>query len=109
MTTIKVMDPTAGAASYTRNEWNGLEIHTNGPVVVANVNASENDETGGYLQSYYSTVSVTNGLFNNNCLHVDGVCDYSNSGAVGLSVDSWGQITLLNVSASGNDSFGAQR
>jgi hypothetical protein len=106
VTTIKVLDVTAGPASFTGNGWMGMVIQTNGPVIVANINASENHQIGAFLQSYHGAVSVTNGTFNYNCSKVGGLCFYSGTGASGLEVHSWGLIKLFNIIAIGNDGPG---
>lgn len=81
------------ASSYT------LEVVTTGAITVTRVNVNNNTDGGARFDNVSSTISapitVTDSDFSNNA-----------SGSEGLYMDSKGAITLKNVTANGNASYG---
>jgi putative surface-exposed virulence protein len=83
---------------FGNNGSNGLEIHSNGPVVVNAVKAENNGESGIYVDNSTGSGTVT----------IDGVTGgvANNNIGSGIYVLSKGMITVKNMDANNNHQYG---
>jgi hypothetical protein len=94
--------PSGQSHSFTGNlGGDGLTVSTSGPIVMTDINCSSNSGTGlaidttiSSLWPQYDVIIKTAGTFSSN-------------GGDGLRVNSYGAITLANITASGNGGYGA--
>jgi hypothetical protein len=84
-----------GTNTFSGNGSYGLWVESTGAIEVNNVTANNNADSGGRINNtaYWSYISVPITLRNSN---------FIGNGYTGLSVGSYGDITLQNVIASGN-------
>lgn len=90
--TLGTAGVTISGSSFDDNVNIGLDINTNGTLLINGVTASRNDGTySGLVVDHASSVTISNGVFNNN------------TNSEGLTItDLTGNITLTNVFAEGN-------
>ncbi|MCC7116937.1 MAG: right-handed parallel beta-helix repeat-containing protein [Anaerolineales bacterium] len=88
-----------GYGSFNDNGGNGLEAHTNGNMVLLNLNASNNGGDGANL--------VTDKAAGGSNFTLGGFNVLSDNGGCGLCVVAAGAITASNITANGNGGVGA--
>jgi hypothetical protein len=106
-------------SSFDENFYSGLEITSNGAVVLSGVSASGNTGTyGGMLVDHAGSVTITNGVFNDNTAgegltikdltgNITLTNVYADGNKGGMTLTTKGNITLTDVSANGNTLYGA--
>ncbi len=106
-------------SSFDENFYSGLEINSNGAVVLSGVSASRNTGSyGGMLVDHAGSVTITNGVFNDNTAgegltitdltgNITLTNVYADGNKGGMTLTTKGNITLTDVSASGNAQYGA--
>jgi putative surface-exposed virulence protein len=93
----------SGTNDFTSNQDGGLSIHATGAVTLSNLSANNNQAGGG---AYVSNTFLGNGLPQNVTLTGYGNFIH-NLGWNGLTVNSYGMITLANLEARLNLEIGA--
>jgi hypothetical protein len=92
-----------GISFFAGNRDNGLEIYSKGAVSLQNISA-----TGSLLNNGVK-VDNTSGLDTlAQAVTISGTNTFSDNAAQGLHVESYGVITLNNVTATGNTGYGAE-
>jgi len=89
------------ANSFLSNPGRGLDIVTKGVITIANLEASYNGETGAFLVNSASTAAAPQKVT------LSGTSRFYENWFSGLYVDSYGAITLSNVTASWNGQSGS--
>ncbi len=106
-------------SSFDENFYSGLEINSNGAVVLSGVSASRNTGSyGGLLVDHAGSVTITNGVFNGNSagtgvdiqeltgnITLQNV--YADENLAGMILTTKGNITLKDVGANFNHEYGA--
>ncbi|MGA7194895.1 MAG: hypothetical protein WBW94_14805, partial [Anaerolineales bacterium] len=83
-----------GTSSFSGNSHSdGLDIESTGAITVNNVSADDNGGTGGDLDNEYGFMEP---------IKITGTNWFDDNGGGGLTVHSYGAITLNNIDASGN-------
>lgn len=106
---IFITDPDAtgnvilnGNNTFNNNGSTGLSISTNGTVTTNNITASGNAGTGTYINNTYLGSSIAKAV------QMNGTNSFSNNTGTsyGLQINTYGSITLSNVTANGNANVG---
>lgn len=74
---------------------NGIEINTRGTVTLSNVTANFNNKKGVEIYNNADPLKPTN-------VTVSGTNYFNNNGETGLSINSYGTVTISNITASDN-------
>lgn len=86
-----------GTSSFNDNQGAGLEINSAGTVTLSNISASNSvDSVGVFVQNTNSGASAPKNVM------LSGVNVFSNNDNDGLSISTYGVVTLNSVSAIGN-------
>lgn len=88
------------------NQVNGLDLSSDGTISLNNVNASNNGAGGAVLDNCINPTQYAACTILGKTVTLTGTNIFNNNGFEGLVVQSGGNITISNITASGNGSFG---
>lgn len=89
------------------NQVNGLDLSSDGTITLNNINASNNGAAGAILDNCINPTQYAACTVLAKAVTLTGTNIFNNNGFEGLVVQSGGNITISNITASGNGSFGA--
>lgn len=85
----------SGSNNLSNNGSDGAEINTRGTVTLSNINANFNGLKGVEVYNNFNTAKPVN-------VTVNGTNRFNNNGETGLSINSYGVVTISNITASDN-------
>ena len=96
-----------GTNYFVNNTGNGLEIYSRGVITANNINASDNNGYGAYIDNCVFDLSGDCSLAAGKLVKLSGVNTFNNNGSDGLDIYSFGAISVNNVTANNNGAYGA--